>query len=112
MMFVPSCCVGRTTIHLETDMSARFVIVLAWCVIGVAANAPAQDKGRIGVTTGYPAAIGLQCYLADRVAVRPEISFSKADTASESIVAATTDFWSLGTGVSVLFFSSVSDNFR
>jgi hypothetical protein len=91
-------------------MSVRLVIVFICCL--VAANADAQDRGRIGLTTGYPSAIGLQWHVSDRIAVRPEISFSKADTSSDSIVDATTDFWSLGTGVSLLFFSPVTDNLR
>ena len=93
-------------------MTGRLIILAACCFLGVAASGGAQDKGRVGVTTGYPGAIGLQWHVADRIAVRPEISFSKADTSSESLVDATTDFWSVGTGVSVLFFSTVTDHFR
>jgi hypothetical protein len=88
------------------------MIVLACCVLGAAGNVEAQDKGRIGVTTGYPGAIGVQWHLANRVAVRPEISFSKADSSSDGLVDASTDFWSVGTGVSVLFFSPITDNLR
>jgi hypothetical protein len=91
-------------------MKVRLVIVLVCSLF--AANADAQDKGRIGVTTGYPGAIGVQWHVADRIAVRPDITFSKADSSSNGIVDATTDFWSLGTGVSVLFFSTVTDNLR
>lgn len=94
-------------------MSARVMIVIVGClVVGLSARADAQEQRRIGITTGYPGAIGLQWHVADRVAVRPEISFSKTATSSDGIVDATTDFWSLGTGVSVLFFSPVTDNLR
>ncbi len=93
-------------------MSVRLTIIFVCCVIGVVTAAGAQDTGRVGITTGYPGAIGIQWHIGERVAVRPEISFSKADTTSDGIVDATTDFWSLGTGVSVLFFSSLTDNFR
>jgi hypothetical protein len=94
-------------------MSARVMIVIVGClVVGLSARADAQEQRRIGITTGYPGAIGLQWHAADRVAVRPEISFSKTATSSDGIVDATTDFWSLGTGVSALFFSPVTDNLR
>src|SRR5215831_6525287 len=93
-------------------MSRRLLIVVVGCLIAGAVSAEGQDRGRVGLTTGYPAAIGLQWHMADRIAVRPEISFSKSDTSSQSIVDATTDFWSLGTGVSLLFFSPVTDNLR
>jgi hypothetical protein len=75
-------------------------------------RADAQEHGRLGVTMGYPAAIGILWHVSDRVALRPEFSFSQSDSSSESIVSATTDFWSLGTGISALFFSPVSDNLR
>lgn len=93
-------------------MTVRLMILLVCGLVGVAANVEAQEKGRVGVTTGYPGAIGVQWHVADRIAVRPEISFSKADTSSDGLVDATTDFWSVGTGVSVLFFSNVTDNLR
>ena len=93
-------------------MTVRVMLLVVCGLMGVAANVEAQDQGRIGVTTGYPGVIGVQWHVSDRVAVRPEISFSKADTSSDGLVDATTDFWSLGTGVSVLVFSNVSDNLR
>lgn len=47
-------------------------------VLSVGANALAQDAGQIGVTLGYPAAVGVIWHVTDNVAVRPEISFSTA----------------------------------
>lgn len=93
-------------------MTVRVMLLVVFGFIGITANVEAQDKGRIGVTTGYPGAIGVQWHVAERIAVRPEFSFSKADTSSDGLVAASTDFWSLGAGVSVPFFSSVTDNLR
>src|SRR5690349_9144006 len=93
-------------------MTARLRLLLVCGLLGVAANVEAQDRGQVGVTTGYPGVIGVQWHVADRIAVRPEVSFSKADTSSDGLVDATTDFWSVGTGVSVLFFSNVTDNLR
>src|SRR5262245_18355091 len=45
-------------------------------VLSVSANALAQDAGQVGVTLGYPAAVGVIWHVTDNVAVRPEISFS------------------------------------
>ena len=49
-------------------------------VLSAGANAFAQDAGQIGVTLGYPAAVGVIWHVTDNVAVRPEISFSTGST--------------------------------
>jgi hypothetical protein len=51
-------------------------------VLFVGANALAQDAGQIGVTLGYPSAVGVIWHVTDNVAVRPEISFSTGSTES------------------------------
>lgn len=93
-------------------MRLAAITVLACLLGGALASANAQERGRVGVTMGYPASIGILWHVSDRVALRPEFSFSKTDSTSEGIVDATTDFSSLGTGVSALFFSSITDNLR
>jgi hypothetical protein len=45
-----------------------------------ASAASAQEKGQIGLVMGYPGSIGLLWHPADRVAVRPTVSFSFAST--------------------------------
>jgi hypothetical protein len=45
-------------------------------------TAYAQETGRVGITMGYPASIGIIWHVSDRVAVRPELSWS--ETSSES----------------------------
>jgi len=92
----------------------RVGILLLACSIVVGATTPAtaQDTTKLGITMGYPASIGLLWHVSDRVALRPEFSFTLTDGSSESIVNADTNFWSLGTGVSVLFYSSLTDNLR
>ena len=88
-------------------------ILLMWCVVGAAApTASAQDAGRVGLTTGYPAAIGVQWHISERTAIRPEISFTTNSSSSQSLIGATSDFSSVGTGVSVLFFSPLRDNLK
>ncbi len=54
-------------------------------VLSVGANALAQDAGQIGITMGYPSAVGIIWQVTDNVAVRPEISFSTTSTESPAI---------------------------
>src|SRR5262245_14690443 len=81
-------------------------------IVGAAPTAGAQDSPRVGITMGYPASIGVLWHISDRVAVRPEFSFTVTDSSSESLINDEANFWSLGTGVSVLFYSSLTDNLR
>jgi len=89
-------------------------ILLLACsiIIGGTTAAGAQEAGKVGITMGYPAAIGLLWHLSDRVALRPELSFTLTDSSSESIVNAESNFWTLGTGVSALFYWPATDNLR
>jgi hypothetical protein len=88
-------------------------IVVMGCVFAVAAaTATAQDSGRVGLTTGYPAVIGIQWHLSERTAIRPEFSFTTSSSSSQSLTDASTDFTSFNTGVSVLFYSPLRDNLK
>jgi hypothetical protein len=78
----------------------------------IAAIATAQDSGRLGLTTGYPAVIGIQWHISESTAIRPEVSFTTSSSSSQSLTAASTDFSSFNTGVSVLLYSPVSDNLK
>lgn len=90
---------------------AVFAIGCLFCATSHAARA--QDTGRVGLTTGYPASIGILWHVFERVAVRPEVSFTRNSSSSESsLIDAATDFSSLGTEVSVLFFSPERDKLR
>jgi hypothetical protein len=48
----------------------------------MAAPAAAQERGDVGVTMGYPAALGVVWHVTDRVALRPDVSLTW--TSSES----------------------------
>jgi hypothetical protein len=94
-------------------MRACGIAAVAFCAIFAgAARADAQEKGQVGVTMGYPAAIGLLWHVSDRVAIRPEFSFVRNDNSSIGLFSSDTTFWSLGTGVSALFYTPVRDNLR
>jgi hypothetical protein len=92
-------------------MTRAILVALAILVAPVAAAA--QQSGDIGVTTGYPSAIGLLWHASDRIAIRPDLTFSwqsseDADDRAELEDSRT----SLGFGISGLFYTSDSDNLR
>jgi hypothetical protein len=91
--------------------------------LSVAANALAQDAGQIGVTLGYPSAVGIIWHVTDNVAVRPEISFSTGSTESPvissglsfpdvSVNVGETSSTTVTAGVSGLFYFGEWDKLR
>lgn len=62
----------------------RLVLAVS-VVLSAGANAFAQDAGQIGVTLGYPSAVGVIWHVTGNVAVRPEISFSTGSTDSPAL---------------------------
>lgn len=55
--------------------------LLAASLFPIAASA--QTDRRIGVTLGHPVQVGVMWHVTDRVAVRPEVSFSAGSTETE-----------------------------
>lgn len=47
-------------------------------------TANAQDDRHFGLTMGYPTAVGVLWHLTDRIAIRPEVDFSRISTTTES----------------------------
>jgi len=89
----------------------------------------AQDTPRFGIVMGYPAEVGVLWNVSSRVAVRPEIDWSKAHTETTSTTqiptftgttvittpissTSTGDGWHAGIGVSALFYLSKGDALR
>ena len=89
----------------------------------------AQDAPRFGVVMGYPAAVGLLWNVSSRVAVRPEINWSRSASETTTttdpivftgtIVVPTTftsttkaDGWQVGVGISGLLYLSKGDALR
>jgi len=90
--------------------SIWFVVVLTLLIPDAAI---AQEKGQVGLTMGYPPSVGIVWHVADRMALRPEVSFNRDTT--DSILTETFDnqtqtirFSStatfVGSGVSGLFY--------
>jgi hypothetical protein len=102
----------------------RFGWMAVFIVASLATPVRAQDEPRVGITMGYPAAVGLIWHVADRVALRPEISVSRGSGESSitttvpvisvggvpsvstatTITTNTSDQWQVAVGVSGLFY--------
>jgi hypothetical protein len=72
----------------------------------------AQEKGRTGVTMGYPESVGVLWHVSDKMALRPEFSFAHTSTDSNLPFATDTSSTAVGVGLSALFYLSDRDNLR
>ena len=95
-----------------------FVSIIVLCVC---AGAEAQDAGQVGVSLGYPAAVGIIWHVTDSVAVRPDISFShgstdngalSTDLVGVSAASGESSSTSLTAGVSGLLYLGTWDKLR
>ncbi len=84
-----------------------------WAVMMCGAAAFAQDEPRIGLTMGSPSSVGVIWQVSDKVAVRPELAFTRvtnefpsADLVGGGTTTASADSWQVGAGVSGLFYVS------
>ena len=105
-------------------------LVLAIVIFGFAGGAAAQGEPRVGIAMGYPASVGIIWQATDRVALRPEISLLRASgestttslgtvftiggtvTTTTTTSVTTNDAWSVGIGLSALFYLSKHDALR
>jgi len=72
----------------------------------------AQDPGKVGITMGFPASIGVLWHATDSLALRPEFTFSGGSSEFDGTGVIETDNWSIATGASVLFYLKKHDNLR
>ena len=93
-------------------MHTRTLYGLIIGTLFVSLPAAAQERGQTGITMGYPASIGVVHHVTNSIAVRPELSFSHTATETSSDFGGATDGWSLGTGISVLFYLKPIENVR
>jgi hypothetical protein len=101
-------------------------LIVAFTITCLPGIASAQDTPKIGLSMGYPAAIGVIWHVTDRVAVRPEISVTKSATEfigssvtfssggvlTNTTTTTTTDTWQSSGGLSALFYLSRHDKLR
>jgi len=86
-------------------------LVAGFGLLGTA-TAQAQDAGKVGITMGFPGSIGLLWHASDRVALRPELTFSGASSEADGPGEVEGDNWAIATGVGVLFYLNKQDNLR
>ena len=86
--------------------------------------AAAQEAGDVGITMGYPVAVGVVWHITDAIAIRPDVSMSW--TSSESVTTSepplpgrppvtstsTVEAWNTAVGVSALFYLQTVDRFH
>jgi hypothetical protein len=78
-----------------------------------ATPAAAQDRGKVGITIGFPAAIGVLWRVNDKVAVRPELALSgNSSESTSSSFESEAEGWTIATGASVLLYLNTYDNLR
>ena len=80
-------------------------------------TARAQEKGKAGLVLGVPASFGVIWQAGDKVAIRPEMTFSWSSNDSTSSVTSsgssgTSSIWQIGVGASALFYVARHDNLR
>lgn len=79
----------------------RYAAGLVLTFLLVHSSAAAQERGKVGVTMGFPASVGLLWHAAENVAVRPEVSFAWH---SSELGLSETDSQSFTTGISAIFY--------
>jgi len=93
-------------IHRQLAIAAALLV----CAPGTTA---AQEAGKVGLTMGFPAAVGIQWHVTDKVAIRPEFLFSTSSSElSGNSIATESDGWAFGTNISALFYLSTDDRLR
>jgi hypothetical protein len=84
----------------------RFAILLVAALVLLPGSASAQEKGKTGIFMGS-SGLGLIWHATERVAIRPEVSFSRATYETPT---SETDANSYSVGVSALFYMAKRDN--
>jgi len=80
--------------------------LMALPVLLCATSADAQEKGQVGIAMGYPTSVGVVWHVADRVAIRPELSVSQASTTITTTTTLTVPF---GGPIQTIVTQSTSD---
>jgi hypothetical protein len=91
------------------------LILLLWSI-----GARAQDQPKVGLTMGYPSAIGILWQTTERVALRPELTATRGSSeglTTDPIVGTSgtstpSDNWQVGVGLSALFYLTHDGGFR
>ena len=99
----------------------RTAVAAAILALACAATAQAQPtEPKVGVTMGYPTSVGALWNVSERVALRPELSLiHTSDDGTSSLAglfgssgSSSSDLWTVGVGVSGLFYISKAESLR
>jgi hypothetical protein len=99
---------GSESLHMNRCSSCTLGLLTLLCLPG---SLFAQDKGQKGVVVTTPTAVGMIWHASDRIALRPDFSFStsKSDSANDESDSSTTG---VNVGVSALFYVRQWDDLR
>jgi hypothetical protein len=99
----------------------RGLALATMVAVVMAAPAAAQDAGSVGLTMGYPAAVGVVWHITERIALRPDVTLSTSTTESTSTIdsifvpqvsTTTSTSWSTAVGLSALLYLNSTDQLR
>ena len=105
-------------------MRRGHLVVCVAAALLVGRVAAAQEAGQVGVTMGYPTAVGVLWHLTSRVAIEPEIAISRiraesqfestviigTTTLTTAVLTTTTDGWTSSPGVALRIYVAKWDN--
>ena len=82
-----------------------FVAATVAVLFGSSTPAFAQEKGKVGLTIGFPSSVGVIFHVTDKIAIRPEFDFEFGSTEIDSPgIDSSQDSSVFGTGISALFY--------
>ncbi len=91
----------------------RRVVILAGLMFAMlGGSAYSQERGQAGIVMGYPASVGMLWRVSDRVAIRPEATFTRSSGETKSgggVAVASNTSWTAGVSVSGLFYLGAVD---
>jgi len=73
-------------------------------------TAHAQEPGKVGITVQYPTSIGILWHASDKIALRPDITYSGSSVGSSS--GSGSSSWNVGAELAVLFYLKQYDHLR
>lgn len=105
---------ARRKLALDSRAMRYALIVASLLVLQVTfpSAARAQDEPKVGLTMGYPSAIGVLWHATERLAIRPEVTATRGSSESSSSdpiigaagVSTPSDNWQVGVGLSGVFY--------
>jgi hypothetical protein len=90
---------------------ARSIVTAALLMLAAASPLRAQEKGQVGIAVAYPQEAGLVWHVAERIALRPDVSFrwssnelTNGPLLPSSSTQSSNDAWNYLIGVSALVY--------